>query len=442
MLNTSRTDSTDSTESKRFNSTDILLELPTLPASTTTPTLPPTTTTKQHPSKALDHPALATSRKHLKYCGLPTSETKTCGRSALERHYTLSEQRRSCSEILQMYALRIPHSTGGIMLNIMGLTSWCTALHHKDMHSNLNPLVIAAVQSSLFVVVLLLLLLTAFKLLVAPKVVAAELLDPETCGAYGALLMAVTLLFAQIEGWNHPVLTYVAVAFTSLLQFAMLCWYIGRLVYLRVPPTPSCFPATVGIGMSAIAGNTTHVYAGWIQSIHPAFILAVACAVVLFPWVAWRLVRDNKVAGSPAVFVLAAPWSLCMIAFFNTMALATPPGTLVIASAHAMFVLCTVGMCITVGCAFVRRTIIFSQFWRVQCAVHPTDADVTFPIVAYSLVCMYYSIHFCDGFLLWWAWLWVVVCGLVVGFINISFLTNLPTWIRRKKLWKCLFFWS
>ena len=358
---------------------------------------------------------------NLKYWGLPTSVTKTCAHSTL-------------GEIMHMYALRIPHSTGGIMLNIMGLTSWCNIFHHTGMQSETNAKVISFVQSSLYGVVLLLLCLFLFKTIMAPKAVAQELLNPDTCGAYGAATMAVTLLFAQVRWWHQPMLTYMSVALTSLLQFTMLCWYIGRLIYLKAPPSPSCFPATVGIGMSAIAGHITGVVPRTYQYLHPAFVVAVACAFVLFPWVAVRLLRDPTATASPAVFVLAAPWSLCTIAFFNTMALpGASMGVFVVACAHVLFVFSTVGMLTTLGCAFARSTVILQDFWRAKahCCVHPADSDVTFPIVAYSIVCMYYSIHICNGFLLWWAWLWVVVCVVVVGGINVSFLWCLPGWIRR-----------
>ena len=102
-------------------------------------------------------------------------------------------------------------------------------------------------------------------------------------------------------------------------------------------------------------------------------------------------------------------------------------------SSHVLFVLCTVGMLVTVVCAWRRRAILTSKFWRTAAGsfVHHADAGVTFPIVAYATCCMLYCSQLGgEGMLLYWAWTWVVICVFVVGSTNVLFLCHLPSWIR------------
>ena len=370
------------------------------------------------------------------------------------------QQPETCFQHAQVYANRVPSSVGGITLNLIGLASWINVLN--NMSEINDQAIILPARLLLISVTLVLTGLNLFKIIVVPRSFLRDVLDLDTCGAWGAFFMSFTLLSSELQ-WLDTTpsksLTLFVLLLASALQCTMLFWYLGYLLYLQVPPAPASFPATVGIGMTAIASRG--LLPAWLQRVHPGLLLSFGCCLVLFPWVAYEMLRNDKVVLSPSAFVLAAPISLCMIAFYNTNVLSldmiaatnaanhssngnssnnsssdnnsSNSSTLIMTSSHVLFVLCTVGMLVTVVCAWRRRAILTSKFWRTAAGsfVHHADAGVTFPIVAYATCCMLYCSQLGgEGMLLYWAWTWVVICVFVVGSTNVLFLCHLPSWIR------------
>ena len=364
----------------------------------------------------------------------------------------------------QVYANRIPASVGGITLNLIALASWINVLNNMSELSDQS--IILPVRLLLITITLFLTGLNLFKVIVVPLSFIRDVLDLDTCGAWGAFFMSFTLLSSELQ-WVDPtpfkILTLIVLFIASTFQILMLCWYIAK--HLRnAHPAPNCFPATVGIGMTAIASRG--LLPIWFQQYHPGMILSLACCVVLFPWVAYKMLTNNDFVMSPSTFVLAAPISLCMIAFYNTNVLpldilttnanqssnhwsnhtavtnrSNSSTSLIVMSCHVLFVLCTIGMVVTIVCAYRRRAILTSKFWRTATGsfVHHADAGVTFPTVAYATCCMLYCSDVggagvggggCVGVFSYWAWTWVVICVLVVGSTNVLFLCHLPSWIR------------
>ena len=368
------------------------------------------------------------------------------------------QQPETCFQHAQVYANRVPASVGGITLNLIGLASWINVLN--NMSEINDQAIIVPARLLLISVTLVLTGLNMFKIIVVPRSFLRDVLDLDTCGAWGAFFMSFTLLSSELQ-WldisESKTLTLLVLLLASALQCTMLFWYLGYLLYLKVSPAPACFPATVGIGMTAIASRG--LLPAWLQRVHPGLFFSFGCCMVLFPWVAYEMLRSDKVVLSPSAFVLAAPISLCMIAFYNTnilpldMIAATGEintanhsssssssssssisnNTLIMKLSHVLFVLCTGGMVVTIVCAWRRRAILTNKFWRTAAGsfVHHADAGVTFPIVAYTTCCMLFCSQLGGGgLLLYWAWTWVVICVFVVGATNVLFLCHLPSWIR------------
>eukprot|EP00908_Phaeocystis_cordata_P016075 Transcript_27306.p2 GENE.Transcript_27306~~Transcript_27306.p2 ORF type:complete len:219 (+),score=56.14 Transcript_27306:771-1427(+) len=141
--------------------------------------------------------------------------------------------------------------------------------------------------------------------------------------------------------------------------------------------------------MSAVAGAAVQMPAGLQICI---LGLSFSLCAVLWPWIALRLVRSDRVAPAPSVVVLAAPWSLVGLAFFATGGAGDGSDRVGGPRAHAaggwaLLFLSHLGAAATLAACWRRRAIL-SRFAR-PCArgwAHPEFAAYTFPVVATSTV--------------------------------------------------------
>ena len=332
----------------------------------------------------------------------------------------------------------LPPETGGIALNLAGLGSLCRAV--DALHgTSLAPAASAAAD----LICCSLLLASAFKLLLAPGKIAAELRDPKMCGSHGGLLMALNAMCAELRSWD-PAVASMAVHACSGLQLAMLVWYLGWCWHIRSPPVPFWFPATVGVGMSVVAGGAV----GMAPALQRFFLL-LSCSLcaLLWPWIAWRVARSDRIAPAPSVCVLAAPVSLVGLAFFAlhdgaaAAAAAARPrvvtaaGALPLArrhhsTAHTIFALSTLAAFATLVAVFRRRAILRRFVQPRRGWAHPEWSGVTFPLVATSIVALRWeaSVVRLHGEALWPSVL-AVLCALVVVPIDLLFLLALPRWL-------------
>ena len=248
--------------------------------------------------------------------------------------------------------------------------------------------------------------LSAIKLCVVPHVVVRELHEPKSCGSHGALLMALTLSCSEphaVVPSDSGLAVFYAVHACAVLQSSMVLWYLGRCCYIRAPPVPFWFPATVGVGMSAIAGSRVGMALPLQLSF---FCLSAGLCIVLWPWITCRLVQSDAVAPAPSVFILAAPVSLVGLAYFAVMwsapfeEWATPGGSNASAElasfdssafdrdagACVLFAASTVCALATLFFVWRRRGILAKFVEPARGYAHQEWAGLTFPLVATTSV--------------------------------------------------------
>ncbi len=204
---------------------------------------------------------------------------------------------------------RLPCETGGIALNLAGMATFFDAT--AALHPSLEPALYARWVAAGTAWVLL--LLSLLKLLCVPRAVAKELQQPKSCGSHGALLMALTLSCSEPHEIDTGGAARAAVHVCAGLQSLMALWYLGWCARLRSPPVPFWFPATVGIGMSTVAGSRVGMSLGLQMSF---FVLSAGLCIVLWPWITMRLLLSDRVSPAPSVAILAAPVSLVGLAYF------------------------------------------------------------------------------------------------------------------------------
>jgi tellurite resistance protein TehA-like permease len=203
---------------------------------------------------------------------------------------------------------RVPAEVGGIALNLAGLSAWIVAM--ADLEPRLQPVCSPAVDAVVGLCVALL-VLSLLKLLSVPAQVRAELLDPRPCGAHGALLMALSNACAHASKFSAQAALQ-AVYIAGALQAAMVFWFLGRAWQLCSPAVPVWYPPTVGVGMAGIAGSQT----GMSPPLQQAFFYAsAALCLAEWPWITARLLRDDRAAAAPSVFIHAAPFSLVALTY-------------------------------------------------------------------------------------------------------------------------------
>jgi len=334
----------------------------------------------------------------------------------------LARLRRTCS--------RLPAETGGIALNLAGLATFfdVTATVHSPLVEALRHVRWMTAGSAW-----LLLTLSAIKLCFVPRVVRRELCDPKMCGSHGGLVMALTL---SVSETGNLIAVYSCLA----IQLLMLIWYIGRCSYIRSPPVPFWFPATVGVGMSAVAGRRVAMDL-WLE-MAVLLLSAVLCAV-LWPWIVYRLFRRDAVAPAPSVFVLGAPVSLVGLAyyavFYAPSKLERPmrwPYTHALVGfdrsigGTAFFAASTLAALTTLTAAWRRRRILSCFVEPRRGWAHQEWAGLTFPLVATASVALQWEANVAStqGGAIWPSII-AGLCLLIVVPINAFWFAALPRWL-------------
>ena len=425
--------------------------------------------------------------KEDRHCGMPGSDNP-CGRRFLER----GEVKSTWGTL----AKRVPASVGGIALNLVALKPWSNVVASLWLGADSAPTVQPQSPALLFTngsaslentntnntisradatlsmntaaplrilhvflvsVSTTLIVLVLCKLFLAHRQLLKELHDPASCGAIGALLMACSQLSSETKhlGWRPG--AQALLFLTGALQICLIPWFVFRIMKDRELPIPSAFPATVGVGMLTIASSTVGFMPFWWSML--GAVLSALCAFVFFPIVVTNVLRRASVSASPGIFILAAPFALLSLCHYSsfmrpvasanesctattaTTAAATPSWPCLVS--HALFVLSTAAVCLTLFAAWQRRTYIRKGFYRASyfAFIHHADAGVTFPLVAYSSSTMLYTLRVHGGnafnahasppaVLVVWSWITVVLTSAIVGATDCMFVVHLPTWIR------------
>jgi len=279
------------------------------------------------------------------------------------------------------------------------------------------------------------------KCCVNPVHVITELKKPKECGSYGALLMAASLTSSKASCISIEVskcLVYTAAS----LQLLMVVWYLCWCYFVRSPPVPYWFPATVGVGMISIAGSKVGISRSFQLA---CFFLAALLCVVEWLWITARLYSSDRNAPAPSQFVHAAPVSLVALAFMavftKEISAPMPSRYYYHIAGHALFVWSTMAAFITMYFGWRRRGIL-RQFIRPASKrfVHQEWAALTFPLVATSTYALLYTGQIIVPYnshrsvsgtaVTVWASMLAVLCVLVVFPIDVFYFCGLPLWLK------------
>ena len=289
---------------------------------------------------------------------------------------------------MQTVLSRLPAEAGGIALNLAGLGSWAGFM--CELHPVLLP-IYDSVCTLVISLAYLIHLAMALQALLANAHLRGELKKPKQCGSYGGLLMSLTLCASYVRFVASTDTALVLVHISACLQVAMLLWYLGWTAYVRSPPVPYWFPATVGVGAAGIAGSKV----GMDPALQQAFfwLSAILCAIE-WPWITARCLHSDRIAPAPSVFVHAAPVSLVSLAFMDVIVApmhdALTPA--VLTAAHFFLAATTLAALTTLFFAYRRRAIL-RQFILPcsECLVHQEWSGLTFPLVATSAYAIAYA---------------------------------------------------
>jgi len=268
-----------------------------------------------------------------------------------------------------------------------------------------------------------------------------ECMKPKQCGSIGGLLMGFSLCCSYlrfVDGSGDS--AFIMVHFAAALQTVMVLYYFFWTNKMKSPPVPYWFPATVGIGMSGIAGSKV----GMDPVLQQVFfwVSAVLCAVE-WPWITMRCLHTERIAPAPSIFVHGAPVSLVSLAFMEVFV--TPMGENItpaaIGAAHFFFLGTELAAVVTLFFAYQRREILY-RFIRPmkEVWVHQEWAGLTFPLVATSCYAVLYASRIVplsgNETAINAANVWATILGVftlvLVGGINFFyFVFGLPQWIWR-----------
>jgi hypothetical protein len=219
-----------------------------------------------------------------------------------------------------------------------------------------------------------------------PKACAAELSEPSTASPYGALAMAVALLFDAVAVLsskmeeNHRTLWMIVGAIGiyagSMMQVVVMVWFFRSCWISRSLPEPLWFPPTVSVAIIGWTGVTVGMPRVLVEL---SFWGGILLTILLLPIAIARTVRQpHRVAPNPTVAMLQAPASFVTVAWFEIGGgsewLSTKANDILIC---VLFATSTVVFLITLGSTMRRfRSIVcggvgFSHLW----------ASFTFPSV-------------------------------------------------------------
>mmetsp|Transcript_33247 Transcript_33247/g.33734 ORF Transcript_33247/g.33734 Transcript_33247/m.33734 type:complete len:387 (+) Transcript_33247:258-1418(+) len=222
-----------------------------------------------------------------------------------------------------------------------------------------------------------------------PIMCSNELAQASTASGYGALAMALCLLFAALakQQWHNNQLIYligtIGVYFGSVIQvvsmvlFFKACWIHKNL------PEPFWFPPTVSfaiIGWNGVVIGMPRIL------VELSFWGGVLVTIVVLPVAAFRTVwYPHQVATNPSVAILQAPASFVTVAWFNIQGshwLSFESNDILIS---VLFAASTVAFLLTLICILRRCRYIcgvgFSHAW----------ASFTFPSMSTTIAALFFA---------------------------------------------------
>lgn len=311
---------------------------------------------------------------------------------------------------------RLPPAINGVALGLGGLANliapfWKT-VRREWAGLGADAAAPPAIRQVLLCVVACFVAAYGVKACHSPRLLAQEARDPKRAPGLGALSMCCMILSTwPIGAASQPlglVCLYVSWAGCALVTFLYL--YQGAAPRGRrsnpraraarpsrptarptapLVPTaystsrwlsvdPSCFPATVSMGLVPVAGTALGMSP---VARDVAMWAGTAIALVLTPLVACNLARSRAFAAAPVVWPLTAPWALLSTAWYASDGGARSPRAL----GYALPILTTVFLALTVLFTALRAKPIAKGFFN------PAWAMFTFPTASTAAATLLFS---------------------------------------------------
>jgi len=223
-----------------------------------------------------------------------------------------------------------------------------------------------------------------------PSICADEFSEASTASGYGALAMALCLLFAALaKQYSNNQAIYligtIGVYFGSIIQIVSMVLFIKVCWVQKNLPEPFWFPPTVSfaiIGWTGVSIGMPRIL------VELSFWGGVLVTFFVLPVAAFRTVwYPHRVATNPSVAILQAPASFVAVAWFNIKGshwLSFDSNNILIS---VLFATSTAAFLLTIFCVLRRFRYIcgvgFSHAW----------ASFTFPSMSTTIAALFYAQH-------------------------------------------------
>ena len=292
---------------------------------------------------------------------------------------------------VQLYCSRLaelPPSISGIGLGSVGIAG---ALRLAGSLYTLPFLTTMSIP--LFVLSSVYIIVSMLRSLSHPSICADEFSEASTASGYGALAMALCLLFAALaKQWSNNQVIYligtIGVYFGSVIQLVSMVLFIKVCWVQKNLPEPFWFPPTVSfaiIGWTGVSIGMPRIL------VELSFWGGVLVTLFVLPVAAFRTIwYPHRVATNPSVAILQAPASFVAVAWFNIKGshwLSFDSNNILIS---VLFATSTAAFLLTVFCVLRRFRYIcgvgFSHAW----------ASFTFPSMSTTIAALFYAQHTSD----------------------------------------------
>ena len=304
-----------------------------------------------------------------------------------------AEEKLSVHDVVLHGLYRIPTTAGGFAMGILALVGVWKSAETNFLKQDLAPHLDVA-ETVLVVWGFLVYFMYVLKTVLAPRKVLFETKYANTLAAIAAAPMATCALASKLYEFSTES--------ESGQKAAQIIWWCGfagqfvvtgKFIYLiirdKTPPATFYFPPLCNVAIAALTGSHFIHLSIKLASFYASF----AVSAIIFPIIAWRVIKSDLVAAGPAIALLQLPPAIMTRCFYTTcvvnvetkMCDAHPGLPLWLGSVFAA--LSFFSVLLTAACALRRSDAIWMSWFT------PSWAAFTIPTASSAIAANLYAHH-------------------------------------------------